>query len=65
MAKFTLHNQHGDFMSDTAKTLEAAKKKCDNARYKCRVLETYYARSSWRPWDEKLVEHGREVYRKY
>lgn len=65
MAKFTLHNESGDFMHDTARTLEGAKKKCDNVKYKCKVFETYYAKSSWRSWDEKLVEHGREIYRNY
>ena len=61
-AKFTLHNEHGDFMSDTAKTLESAKCKCDRVTYKCRVFETYMAKS---PWDDKLVEHGKEVYRNF
>ncbi len=65
MAKFTLHNQYGDFMSDSASTLESAKEKCDKKTYNCRVLETYFARSPWRPWDPKLTEHGREVYRNY
>ena len=65
MAKYTLHNRDGDFMSDTARTFEAAKKKCDQASYKCRVLETYFARSAWKPWDEKLIECGKEVYRNY
>lgn len=65
MAKFTLHNERGDFMHETARTLESAKQKCDAKTYKCRVLETYYAKSSWRPWDERLVEHGRDVYRNY
>ncbi len=65
MAKFTLHNEHGDFMHDTAKTLEAAKIKCNAASYKCKVLETYFARSPFRPWDPKLVEHGREVYKNF
>lgn len=65
MAKFTLHNKYGDFMQDTAKTLEAAKLKCDNSEFNCIVCETYYAKSSWKPWDEKLVEHGKEVYRNF
>lgn len=39
MAKFTLHNEHGDFMSDTAKTLKFAKSKCDRANYKCKCLK--------------------------
>ena len=65
MAKFTLHNADGAFMHDTAKTLEGAKVKCDKAKYKCRVMETYFTRSPFRPWDEKLVEHGKEVYRNY
>jgi hypothetical protein len=62
MAKFTLHNENGDFMSDTAKTLNAAKVKCDKATYKCKVYETYNAKS---PWCNKLTEHGKEVYRNY
>jgi hypothetical protein len=63
MAKFTLHNESGDFMHDTARTLESAKKKCEAASYKCKVLETYMAPS---PWDKsKITEHGREVYRNF
>jgi len=65
MAKFTLHSESGDFLHDTARTLEDAKKKCDSRKHKCRVCETYFAKSSWRPWDEKLVEHGKDVYRNY
>lgn len=65
MAKFTLHNEQGDFMSDTAKTFDSAKSKCDRATYKCKVLETYMAKSPWRHWDDKLVEHGKEVYRNF
>jgi hypothetical protein len=65
MTKFTLHNEHGDFMSDTARTLESGKDKCLKATYKCRLFETYMAKSPWRPWDDKLVEHGREVFRNY
>jgi hypothetical protein len=65
MAKFTLHNEHGDFMSDTAKTFESAKSKCDKTSYKCKVFETYMAKSPWKPWDDKLVEHGKEVYRNF
>ena len=63
MAKFTLHNEHGDFMHDTAKSLNSAKEKCDNADYNCKVCETYFAPS---PFDKtKITEHGREVYRNY
>jgi len=63
MAKFTLHNEHGDFMHDTAKTLEAAKKKCLEASYKCKVFETYMAPS---PWDKnKTTEHGKEVFKNF
>ncbi len=65
MAKFTLHNQHGSFMHDSAKTIQAAKDKCDKQSYKCIVYETYYAQSPWRPWDPKLVAHGREVHRNF
>lgn len=65
MAKFTLHNEDGDFMSVTARTLESAKAKCDKAAYNCRVMETYMAKSPWRHWDSKQVEHGREVYRNF
>ena len=65
MAKFTLHNEHGDYMHDNALTLESAKKKCDLAGYRCKVMETYMARSPFKPWDPKLVEHGREVYTNY
>ena len=65
MAKFTLHNIHGDFMSVSARTFESAKKKCDSVSYKCKVFETYMAKSPWRPWDEKLVEYGKEVYRNF
>ena len=65
MGKFTIHNSNGDFMHDTTKTLDRAKEKCHKVNYKCKVYETYYARSPWRPWDEKLVEHGKEVYRNY
>jgi len=62
MAKYTLHNKSGDFMYDTAKTLKAAKIKCDKATYKCKVYETYYAAS---PWSDLITEHGKEVYRNY
>jgi hypothetical protein len=62
MAKFTLHNENGDFMSDSASTLKSAKTKCDSKEYKCKVLETYIAPS---PWNNKLVEHGKEVYRNF
>ena len=62
MAKYTLHNENGDFMSDTARALKSAKAKCDKATYKCRVLETYMDKS---PWNNKLTEHGREVYRNF
>tara|TARA_R110000772_G_C13310268_1_gene440113 strand:+ start:30389 stop:30580 length:192 start_codon:yes stop_codon:yes gene_type:complete len=63
MAKFTLHNEHGDFMHDTAKSLNSAKDKCDNVTYNCKVCETYFAPS---PFDStKITEHGREVYRNY
>lgn len=63
MAKFTLHNQDGDFMHDTARTLKSAKAKCDKATYKCHVLETYFAPS---PFDSsKITEHGRDVYQNY
>jgi len=65
MAKFTFHNEHGDFMFDTEKTFESAKVKCDNAPYKCRVFETYRAKSPMRLWENKLVEHGKEVYRNF
>jgi hypothetical protein len=65
MAKFTLHNKEGDFMHITARTIESAKKKCDEVDFDCKVCETYYAKSPFRPWDDKLVEHGREVYKNY
>ena len=65
MAKYTLHNKSGDFMYDTTRTLKGAVKKCNEATYMCRVFETYYAVSPWKPWDTKLVEHGREVYKNY
>ena len=65
MAKFTLHNEHGDFMHDTAKTLKSAKLKCNEASYNCKVFETYMAKSPWKPWSNKLVEHGKEVYRNF
>jgi hypothetical protein len=65
MAKFTLHNESGSFMNETAKTLKAAINKCKKASYKCKVMETYMAKSPWQPWNEKLVPHGREVYRNF
>jgi hypothetical protein len=65
MAKFTLHNEHGDFMSISASTLKSAKEKCDQASFNCKVFETYMAKSPWRPWENKLVEHGREVHRNF
>jgi hypothetical protein len=65
MASFTLHNESGDFMHVTARSLDSAKKKCDEMDYKCKVMETYYAKSPWRPWDNKLVAHGKEVHRNY
>lgn len=66
MANFTLHNEIGDYMYEWAHTLEGAKKKCDKATYKCRVFQTYYDKSPWSTNEtDKLVEHGREVYRNY
>ncbi len=62
MAKFTLHNQYGDFMHDTARTLKSAKDKCLKVTYKCKVMETYIAPS---PWNGKPSKHGREVFRNY
>ena len=62
MAKFTLHNENGDFMSDSARTLKSAIKKCNEVKYKCKVYESYFAESIW---DKKVVEHGKEVYRNY
>lgn len=63
MAKFTLHNEYGDFMHDTAKTLKSAIDKCNNATYNCIVCETYYAPS---PFDKnKITEHGRKVYQNF
>lgn len=63
MAKFTLHDQYGNFMHETARTLEVAKAKCLVRQYKCTVCETYFAPS---PWDKtKIVEHGKEVFRNY
>ena len=65
MAKFTLHNEHGDFMSDTASTLTLAKTKCNKASYKCKVFETYTAKSPFKRWDNKPVEHAKEIYRNF
>lgn len=65
MSRYTLHNEYGIFMSNTAETLGEAKTKCDSANYNCVVCETYMAKSPWRPWDCKLVEHAREVYRNF
>jgi hypothetical protein len=65
MVKFTLHNEHGDFMSETVKTFELAKTKCDKTSYKCKVFETYMTKSPWGPCEDKLVEHGKEVYRNF
>lgn len=65
MAKFTLHNEIGTYMNDSASTLDAAIEKCNAVKYKCIVFQTYFAKSDWRPWDNKLVEHGREVYRNF
>lgn len=62
MSKFTLHNEHGDFMHDIAKSLESAISKCDKTPYKCKVFETYMDKS---PWGNKQTEHGREVYRNF
>ena len=52
-------------MHETAKTLLNAKKKCDEIGFDCIVYETYYDRSCWKPADETLVPHGKEVYRNY
>jgi len=65
MAKFTLHNENGDYMHEWASTLNGAKTKADNSTYKCKVMETYYAKSAWRPWDETKVECGKLVYQNY
>lgn len=63
MPKFTLHNQNGDYMHDSARTLKIAKQKCDNVKSKCQVCETYLAQS---PWDSsKTTEHSKVVYRNY
>ena len=63
MAKFTLHNSSGDFMSDTAKTLKSAIEKCNKAEYKCVVCETYFVPSPFNP--KKITEHGRKVYQNF
>jgi len=65
MAKFSLHNENGDFMYGYSSTLETAISLCNAVSYKCRVMKTYMAKSPWRPWDKKLVEHLKEVYRNY
>ena len=62
MSKFTLHNEHGDFMHCSFKTLNSAKKECDKAPYKCKVFETYFYLS---PWSKKLTEHAKEVHKNY
>jgi hypothetical protein len=62
MAKYTLHNRVNDFMHDTARTIDTAIDKCKKKNYRCKVMETYYAKS---PWSQKVTEHGKEVYRNY
>lgn len=63
MAKFTLHNENGDFMYDTTRTFTVAKNKCNNVKYKCIVYETYFAPS---PFNTKeITEHGKPVYRNF
>lgn len=63
MAKFTIHNQHNDFINETANTIETAKIKCDQQPIKCKVMESYFAPSPWNP--KEITEHGKEVYRNY
>jgi len=65
MAKYTLHSESGDFLHRTFRKLDTAKLFCDKQERKYKVYETYYAKSPWRPWDDTLVEHGREVYRNF
>ncbi len=63
MPKFTLHNRHGAFMFDSARTLKKAKIKCDKVNYRCIVMETYFTGS---PFNKiKITEHGKEVYRNF
>ena len=53
----------GDFMHDSAKTLEVAILKCKEKEYKCIVYEEVLAKSPWYPYN--LTKHGKEVYRNF
>ena len=63
MAKFTLHNESGDFLEDSARTLQSAIKKCDLYKYNVKVYETYFAPSPFNK--NKITEHGKEVYKNF
>jgi len=63
MAKFTIHNQHGDYMSINARTLNKAIIECDKLTINAIVCETYFAPSPFNK--NKITEHGREVYRNF
>jgi hypothetical protein len=61
MSKYTIHNQYGDFMYDTTKTLNSAILKCKNL--KRIIYETYFAPSPFNR--NKITEHGKEVFRTF
>jgi hypothetical protein len=63
MPKYTLHNQNGDFMHESYRSLQKAKDACDKATYNCRVLEEYMDYSPWNR--KKLTKHGKEVYKNF
>lgn len=61
--KYTLHNEHGDYLHDGSRSLRVAKEKCDKTSYNCKVCEERLLPS---PWDNsKLTKHGIEVYRNF
>lgn len=63
MAKFTLHNENGDFMHDSSSTLTSAINKAKKVLYKCIVYQTYKAPSPWNP--TKVTEHGKQVFKNF
>jgi hypothetical protein len=61
--RYTLHNEYGDYLEFSSRSLKVAKEKCDNTEYNCKVCEERLLPS---PFDNsKLTKHGIEVYRNF
>lgn len=63
--EFTIHNKYGDYMGYKYRSLNKAIEECNKQSYESIVFQIYFDVSSWRPWDKRLIAHGKEVYRNY